>query len=70
MSGKQADDDGMAMPGWLDKLGGFVERTQGFWRKLGAIENPAYYDPGFTAAEEATIRELAGATARRLGYGI
>ncbi|MGH6896119.1 MAG: sulfotransferase [Geminicoccaceae bacterium] len=43
MSDKQAAA-GMAMPGWLDKLGGFVERTRGFWRRLGEIETSAHRD--------------------------
>ena len=34
------------------------------------ISSPTYYDPGFTAAEEAMIRDLTGTTARRLGYVI
>jgi hypothetical protein len=34
----------MEMPGWLDPLGGFVERTRGFWRKLGVIETKAYQE--------------------------
>jgi len=28
----------MAMPSWLDLLGGLVERTSGFWRKVGDLE--------------------------------
>jgi Sulfotransferase family len=44
MSDRQADAAGTEMPRWIDWLGGFVERTQGFWRKLGAIETSAYQD--------------------------
>jgi Sulfotransferase family len=45
MSNQQAERGaGIEMPGWLDRLGGFVERTQGFWRRLGAIETKAYQD--------------------------
>lgn len=32
----------MEMPGWLDRLGGFIERTAGFWQKLGDLESKAY----------------------------
>jgi hypothetical protein len=32
----------MEMPGWIDRLGGLVERTQGFWRRLGEIETTAH----------------------------
>jgi hypothetical protein len=34
------------------------------------VSRPTYYEPGFTAAEEAMIGDLASATARRLGYAI
>jgi len=33
---------GMEMPGWLDRLGGFVERTGGFWRWLGDLESRVF----------------------------
>ena len=31
----------MEMPGWIDRLGGLVERTAGLWVKLGGIESDA-----------------------------
>jgi hypothetical protein len=31
----------MEMPGWLDRLGGLVERTAGFWVGLGRLESRA-----------------------------
>ncbi len=31
----------MEMPGWIDRLGGFVERTAGLWVKLGGVESNA-----------------------------
>ena len=43
MSDEQAAGS-IAMPGWLDRLGGFVERTQGFWRKIGEIETNAHQE--------------------------
>ena len=33
---------GMDMPRWLDALGGFIERTAGFWQKLGELESSAH----------------------------
>ena len=30
------------MPRWLDALGGFIERTAGFWQKLGDLESSAH----------------------------
>jgi hypothetical protein len=30
------------MPGWLDRLGGLVERTAGLWQKLATLESLAY----------------------------
>jgi hypothetical protein len=30
------------MPRWLDALGGFIDRTAGFWQKLGEIESSAH----------------------------
>ena len=35
---KQAAGGGMEMPGWLDALGSFIDRTAGFWQKLGDLE--------------------------------
>ena len=32
---------GMEMPRWLDALGGFIDRTAGFWQKLGELESSA-----------------------------
>ncbi len=32
----------MEMPGWLDLLGGLVERSRGFWRKVGDLETEQY----------------------------
>ena len=29
------------MPGWIDRLGGFVERTAGLWVRLGGVESDA-----------------------------
>ncbi len=34
----------MEMPGWLDLLGGLIERTQGFWRKVGDLETEQHRD--------------------------
>ena len=31
----------MEMPGWIDRLGGFVESTAGLWVKLGNVESNA-----------------------------
>jgi hypothetical protein len=36
--------DAMEMPGWLDKLGGVVERWAGFWQRLGDLESRVYAD--------------------------
>jgi hypothetical protein len=45
MRDQQAESGaGIEMPGWIDRLGGFVERTQWFWRKLGASETNAYQE--------------------------
>jgi hypothetical protein len=30
------------MPRWLDALGGFIDRTAGFWQKLGELESGAH----------------------------
>ena len=30
------------MPRWLDALGGFIERTAGFWQKLGELESSSH----------------------------
>lgn len=30
------------MPRWLDALGGFIDRTAGFWQKLGDLESSAH----------------------------
>ena len=30
------------MPGWLDALGGFIDRTAGFWQKIGDLESSAH----------------------------
>jgi Sulfotransferase family len=32
---------GMEMPRWLDALGSFIDRTAGFWQKLGELESSA-----------------------------
>ena len=32
------------MPRWLDALGGFIDRTAGFWQKLGDLESSAHRD--------------------------
>ena len=32
------------MPRWLDTLGSFIERTAGFWQKLGDLESSAHRD--------------------------
>jgi hypothetical protein len=32
---------GMEMPRWLDALGGLIDRTAGFWQKLGDLESSA-----------------------------
>lgn len=41
---------GPEMPAWLDRLGAFVERTGGFWRRLGDLESRVFAD------ELATVR--------------
>lgn len=33
---------GVEMPGWLDALGALIERTAGFWQKLGDLESGAH----------------------------
>ncbi len=33
---------GMEMPRWLDALGGFIDRTAGFWQKLGELESSSH----------------------------
>lgn len=33
---------GMEMPRWLDALGGFIDRTAGFWQKLGDLESSSH----------------------------
>lgn len=38
MSGKD-QGGGLDMPGWLAGLGGLVERTGGFWQRLGGLES-------------------------------
>jgi hypothetical protein len=35
-------DAALEMPRWLDALGGFIERTAGFWQKLGDLESSAH----------------------------
>lgn len=37
-----SQDAAMEMPGWLDRLGGLIDRTAGFWQKLGDIESNAF----------------------------
>lgn len=37
-----ASAGGMEMPGWLDRLGAFIDRTAGFWQKLGELESSAH----------------------------
>ena len=34
----------MDMPGWLDRLGAFIERTGTFWQRLGGIESRVHAD--------------------------
>lgn len=34
----------MEMPRWLDTLGGLIDRTRGFWLKLGDLETNAHKD--------------------------
>lgn len=41
-SEKRAAGGGMEMPGWLDALGSFIDRTAGFWQKLGNLESGAH----------------------------
>ena len=33
---------GLEMPGWLDRLGGLMDRTAGFWQALGRLESSAH----------------------------
>jgi hypothetical protein len=35
-------DAALEMPRWLDALGGFIDRTAGFWQKLGDLESSAH----------------------------
>jgi hypothetical protein len=35
-------DATLDMPRWLDKLGGLIDRTAGFWQKLGDLESSAH----------------------------
>ena len=39
-----SDKTAMEMPGWLNMLGGLVERAPGFWRRLGNLETNAHQD--------------------------
>ncbi|MCB1885885.1 MAG: sulfotransferase [Geminicoccaceae bacterium] len=39
-----SDTPAMEMPGWLDMLGGLVERAPGFWRRVGGLESNANRD--------------------------
>jgi hypothetical protein len=34
----------MEMPGWLDLLGGLIEHSRGFWRKVGDLETDQHQD--------------------------
>lgn len=42
MSKAKTAEPTLEMPGWLDALGGFIERTAGFWQKLGDLESSAH----------------------------
>lgn len=42
MSKARTAEPSLEMPGWLDALGGFIERTAGFWQKLGDLESSAH----------------------------
>ena len=42
MSKAKTAEPTLEMPGWLDALGGFIERTAGFWQKLGDLETSAH----------------------------
>lgn len=35
---------GLEMPAWLDRLGALIERTGGFWRRLGELESRLFAD--------------------------
>lgn len=37
-----AGTGGMEMPRWLDALGSFIDRTAGFWQKLGDLESSSH----------------------------
>ena len=42
LSKPTAADANLEMPRWLDTLGGFIDRTAGFWQKLGDLESSAH----------------------------
>lgn len=42
MSKAKTDEPTLEMPGWLNALGGFIERTAGFWQRLGDLESSAH----------------------------
>src|ERR687886_623091 len=39
---EKAATPAMEMPGWLDWLGGVVERRAGLWQRLGDLESRVY----------------------------
>jgi hypothetical protein len=42
LSKAKTAEPSLEMPGWLDALGGFIERTAGFWQRLGNLESSAH----------------------------
>ena len=42
MTKSSTADATLEMPGWLDALGGFIDRTAGFWQKVGDLESSAH----------------------------
>ncbi len=42
MTKTSSADAALEMPRWLDALGGFIDRTAGFWQKLGDLESSAH----------------------------
>ena len=40
--GAMGASGGMEMPRWLDALGSFIDRTAGFWQKLGDLESSSH----------------------------
>lgn len=43
-SGPEGGSGGLEMPAWLHHLGALIERTGGFWRRLGDLESRVFAD--------------------------